>query len=209
MPLFKTFQSNDYRGGIWKTDESLEELNALLPDPVMYREDLLNLKTPSRRLERLAVRVLLYELLGNQKLVLYEDSGAPYLQDKSFTISISHTAGYVAAIVGKSAIIGIDIERFGEKVHKVSKKFMREDEIASFYKQVDTWSLLLHWSAKETLFKALGCEGVDFREHLFISPFQVRESGEFIAQEFRTTLNRKFTINYIINQDFVLTWTYL
>ena len=35
---------------------------------------------------------------------------------------------------------------------------MREDEQPSVFRGTDTWSLLLHWSAKETMFKCLNAE---------------------------------------------------
>lgn len=207
MPLFKLFREQACVAGIWKTEESLEELGLLLPDPGMYREDLSVLKSPARKVERLAVRVLLYRLLGEQKQILYRADGSPYLSDGSFEIGISHTQGYVAVIVGKSPGIGIDIEQYGQKVRRVASRFMREDETVSIYRESDLWSLLLHWSAKETMFKALHCRQVDFKEHLFVLPFRVAGEGTFTAREYKTSFQYCFTIRYLIHPGFVMTWT--
>ena len=93
MPLLEILREKECVAGIWKTDESPEELNRLLPDPGMYEADLVALKSPGRQMERLAVRVLLYRLLGQQKQILYRPDGSPYLEDGSSQISISHTPG--------------------------------------------------------------------------------------------------------------------
>lgn len=87
----------------------------------------------------------------------------------------------------------------------VAHKFMREDEQPSVFRGTDTWSLLLHWSAKETMFKCLNASEVDFRGHMRILPFAVNESGVFSAEEYRTVEKRRFTIHYYLFPDFVLT----
>lgn len=206
MPLFQSFRDNGCLVGIWKTEESCESLFAFFSVPDMYREEILALKTPERQAERLAVRVLLLKLLGEQKQIHYHPDGSPYLSDGSYHISISHTRGYVAVIVGKSNMIGIDIEQYGFRVHKVARKYMREDEIPASYNGSQTWSLLLHWSAKETMFKSLGREELDFRKHFRIYPFQPVETGTFRAQEFKTEFNYEYSIRYILHPDFVMTW---
>ena len=125
-----------------------------------------------------AVRVLLYTLSGEEKEIAYHPSGKPYLADDSASLSISHTKGYVAVVLGlPGREVGVDIEQYGERVRKVAHKFMREDEQPSVFRGTDTWSLLLHWSAKETMFKCLNASEVDFRGHMRILPFAVNESG--------------------------------
>ena len=206
MALLSEHKADCYRWGIWKTDESLEELLALLPGPEKYEQQLKRFSSPHRRLEWLSVRVLLYRLLGEEKSIEYAPSGKPRLADSSFFISISHTRGYVAVILSVVSEVGIDIEQYGQRVHKVAHKYMREDETTSVYQGDDTWSLLLHWSAKEVMFKCMDADEVDFREHLRIVPFQVCERGEFFAEEYRTERRMKFHIRYLLHPDFVMTW---
>lgn len=206
MALLSEHKADCYRWGIWKTDESLEELLALLPGPEKYEQQLKRFSSSHRRLEWLSVRVLLYRLLGEEKSIEYAPSGKPRLADSSFFISISHTRGYVAVILSAVSEVGIDIEQYGQRVHKVAHKYMREDEMMSVYQGDDTWSLLLHWSAKEVMFKCMDADEVDFREHLRIVPFQVCERGEFFAEEYRTERRMKFHIRYLLHPDFVMTW---
>lgn len=206
MPLFLQHTTPSYQWGIWKTDETLDNLFAMLPHREAYLEGMQRFTAEHRRLEWLAVRVLLYTLLGEEKEIAYYPSGKPYLADGSASISISHTKGYVAVLLGtRDKEVGIDIEQYGERVRRVAHKFMREDEEASLFRGTEIWSLLLHWSAKETMFKCMNASDVDFREHMRVLPFSVGESGIFSAEEYRTAEKRKFAIHYYLSSDFVLT----
>lgn len=207
MSLFLQHTEPSYRWGVWKMDETLDELLDMLPQQETYLQGMQRFSAEHRRLEWLSVRVLLFILFGEEKEVAYYPSGKPYLADNSASVSISHTRGYVSVIIGEvGKEVGIDIEQYSERVHKVAHKYMRADEIISSYQGTDTWSLLLHWSAKEVMFKCMNTPEVDFREHLHVFPFTISETGIFSAEEYRTPEHRKFYIHYIVHPDFVLTW---
>lgn len=208
MSLFMQYIDRDYRWAIWKTDETIEELLELIPDCEKYRSQIERFSAPHRRLEWLSVRVLLFTLLGKDADVVYATSGKPYLREVSVSVSISHTKGYVAVLLAKSSCKpGIDIEQYGERVRKVAHRFMHAEEHPSEYAGITIWSLLLHWSAKETMFKAMDVSEVDFRKHLRVMPFEVQEHGCFEALECRTEQKRHFHIHYLLHLDFVLTWS--
>ncbi|WP_321330949.1 4'-phosphopantetheinyl transferase superfamily protein [uncultured Bacteroides sp.] len=207
MAIFLKHTEENCRWGVWHTNESVDELLALLPHREAYKADITRFTSASRSVEWLAVRLLLHTLLGEEKTICYQPNGRPYLADHSSFISISHTRGYVAVILSPSAIVGIDIEQYSERVCKVAHKFIREDEVVFPYQESDTWALLLHWSAKEVLFKCLDVAEVDFRKHLCVHPFHPQESGVFCAQEFRTVEQRTFEIHYLLRSEFVLTWS--
>lgn len=84
MPVFKQYTESSYKWGIWKASESLEELLALLPHKEKYEEGIGKFTAVSRKLEWLAVRVLLYTMLGEEKEIHYYSNGGPYLADGSF-----------------------------------------------------------------------------------------------------------------------------
>ena len=69
MALLREYKEIAYQWGIWKTEESPEELLALLPDPERYEQQLTLFSSPHRKLEWLSVRVLLYQLLGEEKAI--------------------------------------------------------------------------------------------------------------------------------------------
>lgn len=81
---FKQYTESSYKWGIWKASESLEELLALLPHKEKYEEGIGKFTAVSRKLEWLAVRVLLYTMLGEEKEIHYYSNGGPYLADGSF-----------------------------------------------------------------------------------------------------------------------------
>ena len=162
MPLYRKIQENGLLVGVWKTEETVEQLLALLGNISMYEKDLEHFTSDMRKYEWLAVRVLLKTLCGEEKKVVYLPSGKPYLADGSAHISISHTNGYVAVALHPTEEVGIDIERYGVRVRRVVSRFVRPDEEKTMNQGDEVYVLLLHWSAKETLFKVMGVEGVDF-----------------------------------------------
>lgn len=179
---------------------------AMLPHREVYREAMQRFTAPHRRQEWLAVRVLICAMQGEERKIAYHSNGKPYLADVSASISISHTKGYVAVVLGEpDREVGIDVEQYSDRVRKVAHKFMRDDEQLSRFRGTDTWSLLLHWSAKETIFKCLNTSEVDFRQHIRILPFAVDEVGVLSAEEYRTVEKRQFTVRYCLFPDFVLT----
>ena len=192
--------------GIWRMDESLPEVEQALQDTPYVAEARARFRSLQRRWEWLTARLLLHELTGRFPQIAYHPSGRPYLADDSLQISFSHTRGYVALILSPHTV-GIDIEQFGRRVERVASRFMRPDESAPLYQGSPLYGLLLHWSAKETLFKCLDAAEVDFLCHLRIHPFSLQEQGAFDASEYKTPLRRRFRVHYRLHPDFVLTYT--
>jgi hypothetical protein len=65
---------------------------------------------------------------------------------------------------------------------------------------------LLHWSAKESLFKLMEEDGIHFKRHLHIHPFTPAPKGVMTATETKTEKNRTFGVRYEVHPDYVLTW---
>ena len=206
MPLYRTYKKGDLRVGVWKVEETIDQLRSKFNDFSLYESGLQKFKAEKRQLEWLAVRILLKELLGEEKEIDYLPSGKPFLKDRSAYISFSHTSGYVAVAVHPTKEVGIDIEQYGKRVCKVASRFVREDESVSVEAGDEIYALLLHWSAKETMFKLMNQSDVDFFEHMHILPFVPSESGEMEAVEYRTDLHQTFQISYYTHPDYVLTF---
>ncbi len=164
-----------------------------------------NMKSESRIIEWLNTRILLFEMLGEEKIIYNHPNGKPFLLDKSYKISISHTRGYVAILLSKSKYVGVDIEFISDRIKKVADKFISSSEYIDPSNEVV--HQLLHWSAKETLFKIMKEGEVDFKEHLYVYPFKPQKQGIFEAKEIRTDLQRTYKIHYEVFDDAVLTWT--
>ena len=209
MPLYRTYRKGELVVGVWKVEETIGQLRSMFKDFSLYESDLQKFKAEKRQLEWLAVRVLLKELLGEEKVIDYLPSGKPFLKDRSACVSFSHTCGYVAVAVHPTKEVGIDIEQYGNRVSRLASRFVREDEMQSVRAGNEIYALLLHWSAKETMFKLMNQSDVDFLDHLHILPFIPTELGEMEAVEYRTDLHQTFQISYYTHPDYVLTFAYL
>jgi 4'-phosphopantetheinyl transferase EntD len=164
--------------------------------------------TENRKREWLTIRVLLKELLGEEKEIRYDPLGKPYLPDNSFNISISHTQGYAALILNKEKEVAVDIEYITPRIEKVRSRFVNEEEEKFLSQKQLRIHLLLHWSAKESLFKLLNKENVNFKTQLHIRPFEptLGKWHNFAAYETRTEKQDVFTIHYFVHKDYVATY---
>ena len=174
-----------------------------------------------RKCEWLTVRTLLKNLSGEEKEIVYQPNGKPYLSDRSYHISISHTnyngiagqarndkvLGYVAMVLNEEKEVAIDIETISPRVLKIKDRFLSEKEAQSISADSEIVHLLLHWSAKESVFKILDMENVEFQSQIHISPFKpvIGEWGSFEAQETRTEKRQIFSVHYFVGDDYVLT----
>ena len=191
--------------GIWKIEESSDELLKLLENKQPYYSFVTDTMTEARKCEWLAARVLVKRLLGFEPDISYTDAGAPFLVGLSKRISISHTKGFAAVILSDNPAAGIDIEYMSDRVKKIRTRFMSASEDSQIDAHFEIEHLLVYWSAKETLFKMIGQSDVDFKEHLQIHPFRYSNEGMFLATERRTKKNESFKIHFFVTQEFVLT----
>lgn len=193
--------------GIWKFGESSDELFTMLDEGDVYLSELSAIRMEHRRQEWLASRVLLQQMLGRFSRIAYHPNGAPYLPDEKLHISISHTKGYAAVLLQDHPAAGIDIEYRSDRVLKIRSRFMNPEEEAALDKEHETEHLLIHWCAKEALFKMIGQTDVDFCKHLHVCPFEYADEGTFTAYETRTDKCVKYKLGYLVHPDFVMVWS--
>lgn len=208
MPLFLDDHQPDYRLGVWKMEETTEELWQLLHNPALYESAFARITSDPRRLEWLSVRVLLARLLGEEKVVDYYESGRPFLADGSFQLSISHTKGYVAVLLSRDCRVGVDLEHYRRQVHRVASRFMHPDERLSQTEGDTTWELLTYWSAKESIYKGVDDADADLRQ-IRIDPFKFGTSGQMVARQMSRDPEKMLTVRYELRDEFVLTWMVL
>lgn len=200
-------QQTDKQGiltGIWKIEESEEILLSLFDNQDLLKQQIQHISNSTRRSEKLAVRALLKALTNEEKEINYFASGKPFLKDGSYNISISHTKGYATIALHPSLQVGIDIEALSDRILRIQNRFMSIKEREAIDKRHEPVVSLLYWSAKETAYKLLGHEGVDFSKELIISPFNIPDN-ELIIKEFCTNESKEFIINFEITDQYVLT----
>lgn len=205
MALFSLEAGDNLRIAVWQMEEDWEAMCRAVDDPAVVEEAVSRFASPSRRMEWLAARALLGRMGVGKQTIAYLPSGRPFLESGDWQISISHTKGYVAVILGRMRV-AVDIEQYGRRVHRVRERFVRADEAVLPYGGEDTWSLLLHWSAKETVYKRLDEPGIDFLQHLRVLPFVPDCKGELRVRVLDCPEPREFAVRYVLHPRFVLTW---
>lgn len=198
-------KNDAYTIGIWQITESVDTLLALLDEVEANALQAMRL-ADSRLLEKAATRVLLRELLKQDVRINYYPNGKPYLEEYPLNISISHTRGYAAIILSENENLGIDIEYISDRVNRIRSRFVSKDEYVDPLNE--TMHLLLLWSAKETMYKALSIEGVDLKDNFRIANFELQKSGVFEGQENISEQKLSFNICYQVSVDYVLTYTF-
>ena len=205
MPLISCIKKDDLVIGIWEMSEALDALLELSPE---RKNEALAFKNKKRQREFLSVRLLADKLLGYKCEISYLDSGKPFLSNSSYNISISHTDGYAAVILHPHKEVAVDIEKVAEKVILLKDKFLSSEELATIDHDNNLLWMLVSWSAKETLFKIIPEDAIDFKKHLHLSPFTVGKFGFFTSYVTKTVNKKIYLINYIIEEKYILTYSF-
>lgn len=189
---------------VWELTESAEtlygQLNLNEPDKNAFDK----IVSDKRRLEYLAIRVALKTLLGKEIQIEYDCEGKPYLSDKSYQISVSHSNKWIAVIAHPTRMVGIDIECPTDKILKIYNRFLSIQEQEELSDGKDIRQLLLAWSAKETLYKIIGKEAIDFASQLRIFPFEVKPTGEMKGQH--VPAKTDYQLIYQQNEQYTLVY---
>lgn len=158
--------------GLWKIEEEESFFEDKLKLAYSEKQQIDAMKG-HRRVEWYASRYLLHVMSGREKrgVCLKDEFGKPFLLDSLFDISISHSRE-LAAVIAAPCSVGIDIQRIVEKIERIAHKYMRDEEMASLKDETRINHLHVYWGAKECLYKAYGQKKLDFKEHIFIKPFE-------------------------------------
>ena len=196
------------RLGLWQINESPEQLFDLYPHLLPYRSSLDDkYKNDGRKLEFLAIRALMYEMLrvnGASKGLLshagdftHNGQGKPLF--RGYHVSISHTKGYAALILSKKSEVAVDIEYMSDRVERIASKFLRKDERAD---SLD--AKLVHWCAKETVFKLFSEENLLF-EDMRVKPFDTMADWACDVENLKS--GKTARVDFELAMDFVLTYS--
>src|SRR5690606_10777059 len=98
-----------------------------------------------------------------------DDCGKPHLLNCKYHMSMSHSNGFAAVILNKNESVGIDIEQVHEKIRRIEKKFLSDEEKLAASDNLEM--LCMYWSAKEVLYKIYGRKKLELKKDLFIHPF--------------------------------------
>jgi phosphopantetheinyl transferase len=170
-----------------------------------------NVTHPHKRLQHLGGRYLLPYLFPDfpSSSIAIADTRKPFLPDEQYHFSISHCGNYAAAIVSSEERVGIDLELFTERVHRIKHKYLHPQELAfvnNIVEEKHTELLTLLWSAKEAMFKWWGNGDVDFSEVLRIDPFLPQQEGTMHAKFIKGKTNIPLVLHYRMMEKMCLVW---
>ena len=149
----------------------------------------------------LAVRKLL-ENEDPELNIDYDSKGKPFL-NKQKGISISHSNEIVAICISNEIDFGIDIQYKTDKIFKIKSKFLSKNESKFLGKKDDLELLTKLWSAKESIFKALGKEGVSFSDDLEINT--INNKDLFRAGYYKKdNIKIKFDLDFICIDEYII-----
>lgn len=189
---------------VWELTESIENLQDQLSLTDADKTEYEKIASDKRKLEFLGIRVALKTLLGKEINIEYDREGKPYLSDKSYHISVSHSNKWIAVIAHPTRLVGIDIECPTDKILKLYQRFLSSIEQRELSNGEDIRQLMLAWSAKEALYKIIGKEAIDFANQLRIFPFVVKDSGEMQAQH--TPTKSFYQLDYQQTEEYILVY---
>ncbi len=191
----------------WNITESDCELLSLTTQLDISLPNIEAVKSQTRRMEILAVNLLLCDIFDKPTEVAHHPNGAPYLPMHDCNISISHTKGVVAIAINYRYMVGLDVETIRERVLKIRDKFINEDEKA-YIKPDNLVANVIAWTSKEALFKVIPQDGIDFRQHLHLHEFHLPKEGTQMVHSAHTTRlspSKEYKLTTYINDEYIMT----
>ena len=209
MPLHKIIQHNfNTKILIWKITESFDTLfsQVILKEKTLLR--LQGMKSETHQRAFLSVRKLLQETGHNDIQLHYDEFGKPHLDNESH-ISITHSFDF-SAIILSDKNVGIDMEQRREKIIRIADKFVDDSEFAFLDKEnLEDYisKLTVIWGIKEAVFKIRNEKGISFKDHIFVSPFEMKDLKAEALLTFEN-LNIKFDISFEEIEDYTLVYAF-
>ena len=164
MPFLKDFIiNNSTKILLWKIiPGELDETQLSMDDKILLKTR----KGNKSKEYFLAVR----KLIKNEDpeiIIKYDLNGKPYLNTQK-GISISHSNEIVAVGISNEIDFGMDVQYKTDKILNIQNKFLSNNEKQNLGDTPSLESLIKLWSAKESIYKALGIKGVSFSNDLEI-----------------------------------------
>ena len=141
----------------------IEELTPL--QHALIIEKIKGVKSSHRQCEIATTHLMVKSILGDDAKICHNENGAPYIENSTLYISISHSTSEVAIAINPHHPIGIDIENWREQLTKVKSKFLNSNEINTFQ---SSQKLLQAWTLKEALYKIALSPGISLVDDIRI-----------------------------------------
>jgi len=196
MPFITKIQTVFGRSGVWELTESPAELLEIFLFSPLEKSEFEKISAPKRQIEYLATRLLLQKLLGRKTEIGYHPDGRPVLEESPLNVSISHSANLVVVLLSETAC-GVDAELKNRNIEKVAKRFLHPDELMYIESSGNRQFLqMLHWCAKEAIFKCSRQHGILFDKQIKIKPFDTANEFFFSGMLFSENTTEHFSLQF-------------
>jgi phosphopantetheinyl transferase len=202
LPQHLEIKSGDSHLIVWKIAEPIDFFVEKLTN---WQNHFHAIKSEKRKLQFAASRyiaALLTNIFDASQFANAEDR-RPFIKNFDLQISISHDENWVAVIVSKNKV-GIDIFCPTQKVFRVAHKFLSENEIAfleNYFsnenEKLKRYSMM--WCVKETVFKWMGKDGVEFKEDMLLQKIESAEIFMSTAFYGNVKVQTKFEIEFCLS----------
>ena len=173
MPFLKNIIIDDQtKIKIWKV--TLGEIDDSKLDD--YDRNLLDLKKNHLAKEQfLAIRKLI-ELENPKYKIRYNKFGKPSI-NSDLNISISHSNEVAAIVFSNNKKIGLDVQFKEQKILNIQNKFLSMYEKLKIIDDLTLDILVMIWSSKESIYKAVSKKGIKFSENIIIDKVVKKEKN--------------------------------
>ena len=174
MPVIDVLNlSSKTRVVIWEINESLQNLKSRVALS-QYSLKLFNQKKSAiQKKQFLAIRNIFKLLSIEDNEVKYDKVGKPIFSQNKI-LSISHSGNYAAVIISDHPV-GIDIEKINGKAMKIKHKFLQIE--LNYPQKLNNQMSLVYWNIKESIYKAVGITGIDFKKNILALPLDINSSN--------------------------------
>ena len=177
MPqIFSNISSADFQLLVWEIEETLTFFETF---PSCW--SIAEVVNPIKKLESTAARYCLHQLATefDTLQLVQNDRNRPFFKDSDWHISLTHSYPFVAAACSRKNRIGIDVEKPGRNIEKIAPRFLSASELAKWKEHSNL--LTLAWSAKESVYKAVGKPGLSFQKEIEIGDLNQNPSEAQVA----------------------------
>jgi len=206
LKYIKSF-TDDCRLGLWEIEEDYNTLRSLVSLDTEEEKMLEGFGSNTRKCEYLSVRVLLQRMLNHESRIIYGKRNKPFLAGNHYNISISHSGKLTGIYLSRQKRVGVDLELMSHRISRISHKFMNPAEQVTNNPELIRYHLYIHWCAKEALYKLLDKEGLNFREHIIIEPFNPQDEGKLNGHVKNETIDETFDLWYYRLGNYVIVWS--
>jgi len=201
----KVVQEDCYLG----TWHITRDLDTLLRQIYLTPEELQTLhgfNNMNRKLEYLSVRGLLNKMAGDQARIIYDTTNKPFVKDGSWFISISHSYQLTSILLSRKKRVGIDLEYMSHRISKIADRFIHREEVITEDPKMKKPHLYIHWCAKEALYKICDKNFLNFRENLFIEPFELANEGTLKGWVQTDNRNESYNLYYYFRDNYIIVY---